>query len=463
MTEGRRIPVVVVIAIAALVVLVLGDPAKTRFVTARADGRAPAATLVPEGVRSAVWYCAFATADRLPHSDDAAILTNLGGASVAVAVSAMANGNVTASRRVQLAGHATITLQAGDIGAAAGAGVLIEPFGSDVVVDHRASDAAGSVSQTPCATQASTDWYFPAGSTRRGSIERIALFNPFTQPAVVDVTAVTSAGATRPDALQGVSVPPRSRTVIDVNAAADQRNLIAVAIDAERGTRVVAEVALEQRDANGNGGFSIALGSPALGREWHVAADGGANATPTVAILNPGTNDASVTVRTIANGVGVVSERFITASAGTVTLIDVKVPASRPQMSVRVTSTTPSIAVAGLVTYQDKRGRPGPVSIVTGATLDARRSAFATPGPGGNRTVTMVLENESAVAAQVQIAIGQEGTVKTAVARSSVTALTFGISAESAPLVVTANTPVYAFRRLDEGSGVSTAPALPGT
>ena len=160
------------------------------------------------------------------------------------------------------------------------------------------------------------------------------------------------------------------------------------------------------------------LGSPALGPEWHVAADGAASATPTVAILNPGANDASVRVQTIVNGVGVVSERFLTATAGTVTLINVRVPASRPQMTVEVKSTTASapIAAAGLVTYQDRRGRPGPVSIVTGATLDARRSVFATPGPGGNRSVTMVLENESAVAAQVQIAIGQEGTVKTSVA-----------------------------------------------
>ncbi|HEY3832234.1 MAG TPA: DUF5719 family protein [Acidimicrobiia bacterium] len=465
MSEGRRVPVVVVIVLGALVVLLLGDPVRTRFATARADGRAPAATLVPEGVRSAVWYCAFATSDPQPRSDDAAILTNLGEASVAVAVSAMANGNVTSSRRVQLAGHATITLQAGDIGAAAGAGVLIEPFGSDVVVDHRATDAAGSVSQTPCATQASTDWYFPAGTTRRGSIERIALFNPFTQPAVVDVTAVTTAGATRPDSLQGLSVPPRSRTVINVNAAADQRNLLAVAINAERGTRVVAEVALEQRDTNGDGGFSIALGSPALGRDWHVAADGGANATPTLAILNPGASDTNVQVQTMVNGSVRAIERFLTAKAGTVTLVDVPVPANRPQMSVEVKSLkgTPSIAVAGLVTYQAKRGRAGPVSIVTGATLDARRSAFATPGPGGSRNVTVVLENESGTSAHVQIAIGNEGTVTTSVPHDSVTALTLGTGAQSAPLVVSSNTPVYAFRRLDEGSGVSTVPALPGT
>ncbi|HEY1740593.1 MAG TPA: DUF5719 family protein, partial [Acidimicrobiia bacterium] len=292
------------------------------------------------------------------------------------------------------------------------------------------------------------------------------LFNPFTQPAVVDVTAVTTSGATRPDSLQGLSVPPRSRTVINVNAAADQRDLLAVAIDAERGTRVVAEVALEQRDSSGNGGFSIALGSPALGRNWHVAADGSASATPTIAILNPGANDASVRVQTVVNGSVQVIERFLTAKAGTVTLVDVPVPASRPQMSVQVTTTTPStppIAVAGLVTYHGRRGTAGPVSIVTGATLDARRSAFATPGPGGSGSVTVVLENESATTAQVQIAIGNEGTVKTSVAHDAVTALTLGVSAESAPLVVSANTPVYAFRRLDLGTGVSTVPALPGT
>src|SRR5205823_4357562 len=131
-----------------------------------------------------------------------------------------------------------------DIGASGGAGVLIEPFGSDVVVDHRAADASGSVSQTPCATRPSSDWYIPVGSTRRGSTERVALFNPFTQAAVVDVTAFEPGGATRPAALQGMTVAPRSRVVINVNAAADQRNLLAIAVHAERGTRLVAEVAL---------------------------------------------------------------------------------------------------------------------------------------------------------------------------------------------------------------------------
>ncbi len=111
------------------------------------------------------------------------------------------------------------------------------------------SDATGSVAQTPCATRPSSDWFVPAGSTRRGSIERVALFNPFTQAAVVDVSAFEAGGATRPASLQGLSIPPRSRMVINVNAAADQRDALAVAVHAERGTRVVAEVALEQRDS----------------------------------------------------------------------------------------------------------------------------------------------------------------------------------------------------------------------
>src|SRR5579862_8366830 len=122
MTEGRRVPIAIVIAVAAILMLALRDPTPARFVPARDEGRAPAAALAPSGVRSTAWYCAFATADRTPHSDDAAILTNLGGNAVPVSVSAMRGGSVTASRQVQLAAHATISLQAGDIGAAPGAG-----------------------------------------------------------------------------------------------------------------------------------------------------------------------------------------------------------------------------------------------------------------------------------------------------------------------------------------------------
>ena len=459
--EGRRVPIAVLLAVAAIVVLLLGDPARTRFAPARDEGRAPAAALAPEGVRSAAWYCAFATADALPHTDDAAIITNLGGRTVSVAVTATAAGRVTSQRRVSLAGYSTVTLQAGDIGASAGAGVLIEPFGSDVVVDHHTSDAAGSVSQTPCATRASTDWYLPAGSTQRGTIERLALFNPFTQAAVVDVSALESDGTTRPTALQGVSVGPRSRAVININGAADQRAALAVVVHAEHGARLVAEVAVERHDTRGDGGFTVALGSPGLGRDWRVAMDSRVTATPTVAIVNPGASDVTVSVQTIAGGFGRASERFIKVSAGTAMVVGVPIPVGRPEVTVAVSSRTPSIAVAGFVTYQGKRGRAGPISIVTGATLDARRSAFATPGPGSTRTVTLVLENDSSGVASVNVAVANAGNIKATVARDSLTALTMGFTAQTSPLVITANEPVYTFRRIDEGTGVSTAPAVP--
>ncbi len=180
-------------------------------------------------------------------------------------------------------------------------------------------------------------------------------------------------------------------------------------------------------------------------------------------MLNPGTTDVSVSVQTIVAGVGRTAERVVTVSAGTMKVVQVPVPASRAELTLDVSSSTPSIAVAGFVTYTTRRGRAGPVSIVAGATLDARRSAFATPGPGASRTVRVVIENVSAAGAAVDISIGDVGHVKTTVPRDSVRVLTLGPGAQSAPLVVTSNTPVYAFRRLDESTGVSTVAALPAT
>src|SRR5205823_4529516 len=104
-------------------------------------------------------------------------------------------------------------------------------------------------------------------------------------------------------------------------------------------------------------------------------------ATPSVDVLNPGTSDAVVSVQTIVAGVGRLTERFVKVDAGSLRVVGVPVPADRPEVSVRVSSRVPSIAVAGFVSYHTRRGRAAAISIVTGATLDARRSAFATPAP----------------------------------------------------------------------------------
>ncbi len=458
--DGRRVPIVVLLVVAAVGAVVLGNPSSAPLARARDEGRIPAAALAPAGVRSAVWYCAFATADRTPRANDAVILTNLEAHPVAVAVSAMASGRVTSARRVQLAAGTTVSLQASDIGAVAGAGVLIEPFGSGVVVDHRASDGR-SVARAPCATRPSSSWYVAAGSTRRGTIERIALFNPFTQTAVVDVTAYERAGATRPGALQGLSVAPRSRVVINVNAAADQRESLGLAILARRGTRVVAEVALERRDSHGDGGFSIALASPSLSRDWHLASDGRATASGVVSVMNPGSADATVRVQTIVADVGRATETFTKVDAGSMASIPVRVPAGRPEIGVRITTDTPSIAVGELISYTGRRAKPLAISIVAGSTFDARRNAFASPGPGAPLSVTLLVANSSTTAAHATVQIGVSDHVTVAVGRDSLTAVTLPLSAETEPLLITSNVAVYVFRRLDDGTSIVTEPAIP--
>jgi hypothetical protein len=166
-------------------------------------------------------------------------------------------------------------------------------------------------------------------------------------------------------------------------------------------------------------------------------------------------------VQTIVAGVGRATETTVAASAGSLTVVGVPIPASRPDMVVRVTSSSPAIAVAGLVTYQDKRQRPSAVSIITAATLDARNSAIATPGPGAPTTVTFVVENASGAAAHVRVAIGDVDHANTTVGRDAMTVLTLPVTAESAPLVLTSNTPVYAFRRLDDGTSITTEPFTP--
>ena len=91
--------------------------------------------------------------------------------------------------------------------------IVVEPFSPDVVVAGRASRPTTRSTVVPCATTASTDWYFAAGTTVRGVSQWLVLDNPFSTDARVDVTLRTDAGCSCCPALQGIDVPGRSRVV----------------------------------------------------------------------------------------------------------------------------------------------------------------------------------------------------------------------------------------------------------
>ena len=97
----------------------------------------------------------------------------------------------------------------------------------------RVARARGAATTSPSSrahARRRTDWYFADGTTVRGTQQYLALFNPFGDDAIVDVTFLTDTGVQEPDALQGVVVPRRSRVSIPVHDGAR-------ATDPRRGSR----------------------------------------------------------------------------------------------------------------------------------------------------------------------------------------------------------------------------------
>ena len=85
-----------------------------------------------------------------------------------------------------------------------------------------------------------TDWYFAGGTTVRGTQQFLALFDPFGDDAIVDVSFVTDTGVLEPAQVQGLVVARRSRLSVPVHDLVPRQGLVAVHVHARTG-RIVAE------------------------------------------------------------------------------------------------------------------------------------------------------------------------------------------------------------------------------
>ena len=107
------------------------------------------------------------------------------------------------------------------------AAALVEAQGGSVSVSLEVRGGSSGHDVAPCASRASSNWYFPWGQTIVGSTLRLSLFNPFPGDAVVDVTFETEDGFRSPESFQGVLVPAHRLVVLDVDAVVTRRQQVA--------------------------------------------------------------------------------------------------------------------------------------------------------------------------------------------------------------------------------------------
>ena len=167
------------------------------------------------------------------------------------------------------------------------AGVLVELAGGGAIVEQRASTPAGT-SVAACGNDASTTWYFADGSTLDNINYDLLLSNPFQDIAVVDLTFVTSGGASRqPSEFQSKVIPAGSIVSIDLDQiGARDEELLSISAVSRRGRFVAAKA--QSFDGSGRTGYNVALGSPTAGDWWYFA-DGekGEGIAETFVLFNP--------------------------------------------------------------------------------------------------------------------------------------------------------------------------------
>jgi hypothetical protein len=259
---------------------------------------------------STTWYCAEGTSAPGGRADETILITNVGEAEARALVTVMSGSREErASRRATVPRGAQVrvpvssvlqaTEQPDEAGLIVGPGVVVEVFGGRSVVEH---ELVGEIDLAvgPCARRAGQDWYFAAGTTERGAEANVALFNPFNDDAIVDLTFATDAGFIAPADLQTLVVPRRSRLTVPVGNFVRRQAQVASHVHVRTG-RIVAEQSLTFTAENETRrGLTLSLGASRPERAWTlpgVVPEDGASHALLVANFDPAATEVEIVPR----------------------------------------------------------------------------------------------------------------------------------------------------------------------
>ncbi|HEX2058455.1 MAG TPA: DUF5719 family protein [Actinomycetota bacterium] len=164
-------------------------------------------------------------------------------------------------------------------------------------IDAQVSGVGGAA----CAPRASTRWYFPEGNSTVTHDERLLIYNPFPDEAVVRVALLTPGGETTKARLADVAVPAESSINLAMNEyLSEQKKVLGAVVTTVRG-RVVAWRLSIARPEEKPAGVQFTLGATAVADVWYFPEGAvGAGYEERISIMNPGTAEATVEITLVA-------------------------------------------------------------------------------------------------------------------------------------------------------------------
>lgn len=460
---GRAVVVVVLLAL-LIGAVALGragsEEARVRPASPRTDGPA----VPPADAVSTAWYCAAGTGV-VGAADETVYVANLSPDDVEATVTVLAGRDAApARRRLALLAYERRGVRVADVASTPGAGVIVEVIGGQAIVEHELRIGT-DVAMSACAREPAAQWYFAAGGTERGSTDTLALFNPFGDDAIVDVTFVTDGGVQEPQEVQGFVVGRRSTAVIAIQDLVPRQERVATRIRARTG-RIVVEQVRTFDGTNGRTGASLTLGATTPRREWTlVAGDAEPGTAAVVAVANFGLAPAEVEVSILLSGEGVLAPETVDVPSRSVVTFDPQARVTGGSAYVvvlRAQGATEVVAEAASA----HASAPGAAGVI-GASRAARRWALAGAPPATSAAVTVVNRAPRALTVELRALIpGDPDSPRSApaqvvepgkVAVFDLDAL--GIENDQV-LVVSADGPIVAGRYVYAG-GASLATAVP--
>jgi hypothetical protein len=267
-------------------------------------------------------------------------------------------------------------------------GSVVEFFGASASAGIVVERAGGGLAAEPCSSRTGRRWHVAEGTSERGQQAMLVILNPYAVDAIFDVVLTASDRVVHAGALQGVVLPAREATALNLNRFALGEPTLAASVLVSSGKVAAAGFGL------GETGFRSVRATSAAASTWFLpgAAD---DAPSALAVMAPdGEVPLEVRVQGAENQVDALTDAAV--GAGRATTFEVLAL----QSGLAVEAEGPGAFVAGRRLSVSTAGDQA-------ATAGVPRGAgawIAPPagGPGGGQSF-LVLQNAGVEAAEGNI------------------------------------------------------------
>lgn len=257
----------------------------------------PTPAMAAEQTLGSSWFCAIGSAGADTYADGEVVVTNVGDEDAVANLDIRTSDGPGPGQRLEIAAGTSEVVPLANLGTFDAAGVAVEFIGGEGVVSHRLTTASGPT-EGPCASEASSTWFFAGGSTTRDTRHYLALLNPFANDVVFTATFQTPTRSRQPSELESRTVPAQSVLLIEVGEFVAREPIVATTIETVAGGQLVVERLMVLDGALGPVGAAVESGVALPDQSWIMPAgrihDGGDHR---LTVFNPTDEVAEVDVR----------------------------------------------------------------------------------------------------------------------------------------------------------------------